>query len=450
MVSRALVTALGVTFGCAPLVAQTPAPQPDPALIEGVTINAGADGLTVRLDLSHPRQPEFHELDPPYRVFFDFADTRLKSQVTLNHDINHPLCRVVRVGQYLEEPPVARLVLEVTSKMAVKIATADDGKTIFFGLGNGAGRPEPAPQVMPAVEVGRTGWVAEAEREAIYQIMLSSMAQVRSFYLQEPDRVVIDIDDAGLQTTPSQPGDGNGLVKSVRMSQFSPDVVRCVLDLKQVAGHAVLKRLNPARLEIKLALGETKQRHVVVDPGHGGKDPGCSGYRAGLKEKDVVLDIGRRAATLLRSKGIDVTMTRSDDTFIELEQRPAIANRLRADLFVSIHCNAMPDSKKGQRSGSEVYYYTEQSSTFAQVMLHAFAEAVGLPGRGTYQRRFVVVRQAVMPSVLVETGYLDHAGDGKQLDSPEFRQRCALGVTHGVVQYLQRIPPRVEHVEEAG
>ena len=448
---RPILASLALLCGLAPLrAAEQPAEQPDPALIEGLTINADDNGITVRLDLSHPRKPEFHELNDPYRVFFDFPDTRLKSQVTLNHALNHPLCTNVRAGQYMEEPPIARLVLDVVGKQSIKIATEHDGKTIFFGLGNGGGRPAPAPVKQPSVQVGSTSWINEADREATFAISISEMAKVRSFYLQDPDRIVVDIDDAGLQTTPSQPTAANGLVQQVRMSQFSEDVVRCVFDLKRLAGHAVLKRLNPSRLEIKLALGETQKRRVVIDPGHGGKDPGTSGYRPGLKEKDVVLDIGRRAASLLTQKGIDVTMTRSDDTFIPLEERAAIANRLRADLFVSIHCNAMPDSKKGQRSGSEVYYYTEQSTTFAGIMLNAFADDVGLEARGTYQRRFVVVRQAVMPAVLVETGYLDHVGDGGKLDTPDFRRRCALGVTHGVVQYLQRMPPRIEHVEEAG
>ncbi len=413
---------------------------PEPALLNGWTIRADADGVTIRIDLSDARQPRFGELKSPYRAYFDFPNTRVRSGQTLDQAVNHKLLTRVRAGQFAQEPPVARLVLEMPAKTGIRVATAEGGKVLFLGLGEGAGRPARPDPPRPGLQVTRTAWSEQEQRLATLVVELTAPAETRSFYLGQPDRIVIDIDGAELRAAAVQPGPRNGLVDAVRLSQFEPDVVRCVLDLKQAAGHLVLKRLNPHRLEIRVSRGEIRDRLVVVDAGHGGKDPGCQGYRPGLKEKDVVLDVAQRVAALLTGKGVRVELTRADDTFVPLSERAAIANNLRADLFVSIHCNAMPDDKRGTRSGCETYWHNDRSETFATIMLGEFAQATGLNPRGVHQRRFVVVRETVMPAVLVETAYLDHPGDGARLDTPDFRQQCAVGIVHGVMSFLQRMP----------
>ncbi len=420
------------------------------ALLDGVSIEQSTQGVTIRVDLSHARQPRYTEVDEPCRAILDFHQTRLKAGQTLQYAVNHELVRAVRVGQVTDEPPVTRLVLDLSRRQGVRIARENDGRTLFIGLGAGGGqRPAKAPPQQPRLQVTGARWELQDEREASFTIALSELTDAKSFFLSEPDRLVIDLAGALLQTEPQQPAASNGLVSAVRMSQFEDDVVRCVLDLKGPAGYAVLKRLNPSRLEVRLGRGETRGRRVVIDPGHGAHDSGCVGYRPGLLEKNVVVEIGRRAAELLRGKGVEVRLTRDGDTFLPLSERPALANAWPADLFVSIHCNAMPNEKKGQRSGSEVYYYTAQSEAFAEVMLAAFGEEVGLATRGTYQRRFVVVREALMPAVLVEAGYLDHAGDGQKLSTPEFQQRCAMGIMRGVMRFLQRLPGGLQAVEAA-
>ncbi|MBI2300684.1 MAG: N-acetylmuramoyl-L-alanine amidase, partial [Armatimonadetes bacterium] len=159
--------------------------------------------------------------------------------------------------------------------------------------------------------------------------------------------------------------------------------------------------------------------------------------------------VALRVAKLLDGKGVKCTLTRDDDTLIPLHDRPKMANALGADLFVSIHCNAMPDDQKGQRSGTELYYYTGQSSAFAALMLKEVADEIGLAARGTFTRPFVVVKESVMPAVLVELGYLDNAGDGKKLETDDFQQRCAVGIVRGIVRQLQRLPRREPATDEA-
>ncbi|NUQ02167.1 MAG: N-acetylmuramoyl-L-alanine amidase [Armatimonadetes bacterium] len=407
------------------------------ALLKDITVAANADGVTIRIDLSHPREATSHELKSPHRVWFDFPDTQVRSG-TISRPVNHKLIKAVRAGQFSAEPPIARVVLDLSGDHSLKLARADEGRVLFIGLGKGGGRPEEKPARRPTVSVAGGEWAEEGDESARFVLRLSDMAPVRAFYLDDPERVVLDIEQACIAGPAADPSLRNGLACDVRMTQFESDVVRLVIELRSPAGFALRKLLNPARLELRLARGETRNRLVVIDPGHGGKDAGAKGYKAGLLEKDVVLDIGRRAAELLRGKGVRVVMTRDDDTFIPLSERPGMANNLGAHLFVSIHCNAMPEGKKGTRSGTEVYYHTPISSSFAEVMLKEFTDCTETTARGTLSRRFVVVREALMPSVLVETGYIDHPDEGAKLADPSFRQRCALGVVHGVMRYLER------------
>lgn len=167
------------------------------------------------------------------------------------------------------------------------------------------------------------------------------------------------------------------LLLQVRVGQFSPDVVRVVLDMKSLRGHKTFLLPDPYRLVIDIH-GERKRRKpgisakgkigrpratkkavprgirkIVLDPGHGGRDPGAIGP-GGIKEKDIVLSIAKRLAKKLKRKmGVEVILTRTDDSYIPLEDRTAIANAHDADLFISLHTNA---SHNRRARGIETYY----------------------------------------------------------------------------------------------
>lgn len=226
------------------------------------------------------------------------------------------------------------------------------------------------------------------------------------------------------------------------------------------------------------ALG-LKIRRVVIDPGHGGQDEGTRGA-TGLLEKDLVLDVALRLGKLIESRmGSDVVYTRSDDTFIPLTQRTAIANENRADLFLSIHANSSPYSQIG---GVESYYLNftnakdalavasrenassdksvfelhdliqkitlqdkaEESKEFAgriQAALFPFAARYdsGIKNRGVKKAPFVVLIGASMPSVLAEIGFLSNPKEEALLKKSEHRQRLAEALYHGVSRYAQSL-----------
>jgi N-acetylmuramoyl-L-alanine amidase len=172
---------------------------------------------------------------------------------------------------------------------------------------------------------------------------------------------------------------------------------------------------------------------VVIDPGHGGKDPGAIGI-GGLREVDVVLPIGLQVARLLEQQGVQVVLTRSADYFVELPGRVAIANRVNADIFVSIHANAV--ANRPDVSGLETYYLSN-GLTLARFIHNSILQSLGINDRGVRRARFYVLRHSDMPSVLVETGFVTGLDDSARLATPAYQSQMAEAIARGILQYLQ-------------
>lgn len=179
---------------------------------------------------------------------------------------------------------------------------------------------------------------------------------------------------------------------------------------------------------------------IVIDPGHGGPDPGAVGIN-GLRETDVVLDVSLQLAQLLQAKGINVLMTRTSEVDVDLPPRVALANNSRADLFLSIHANAL-SMDRPDVNGIETFYFETSRS---RALAHAVQEQVldispGSPDRGARPGRFFVIRRTVMPSALVEMGFVTGSLDSPRLADPAFRRRLAVALANGLLRYLVANP----------
>lgn len=186
---------------------------------------------------------------------------------------------------------------------------------------------------------------------------------------------------------------------------------------------------------------------VVIDPGHGGYQPGAIGVN-GLKEKDVTLDIGLKVRDALKAKGIDVVMTRETDKFVSLQDRVTFTNKQLADLFVSIHANSF----NGNVKGTEVLYYdrafpqpdypaspemealTEYSKQLAQSLQTTFVNEIGTVNRKIKPDAAYVIRRGTIPSALVETAFIDNVEDAKLLASPSGRTQMANAIANGIAK----------------
>lgn len=174
---------------------------------------------------------------------------------------------------------------------------------------------------------------------------------------------------------------------------------------------------------------------VVLDPGHGGRDPGAVGI-GGIQEKEIVLDITEQVSRILEQRGIQTVLTRTSDLEIDLQPRVDIAERVRGTVFVSIHANAISMSRPDV-NGLETYYY-ESGLTLARTIHNSLLQATGAPDRGVRQARFYVLRKTSMPAVLVEVGFVTGDQDGPRLANASYRSQVANGIANGILQYLSR------------
>lgn len=278
--------------------------------------------------------------------------------------------------------------------------------------------------------------------------------------LADPRRLVIDVYALGVEPSERTP--------ALRAAETKPAFA---------AAAAPSAKTSTAPM---VAVAEKPRRRVVViDPGHGGKDPGATGAR-GTKEKDVNLAAALELARVLRERGdMDVVLTREDDVFIPLSDRSAKANDIDADLFVSLHCNA---TRNRRENGFEVYSVSETASDPAAEELAAAENAVlelegkkpedelakqvllamtkteminespqlavlverevakraEVDDRGAKQAGFYVLRGTHAPAVLVEMAYLSHSKEEAKLGSRRFRRKVAEGVAAGIADYARK------------
>ena len=204
-----------------------------------------------------------------------------------------------------------------------------------------------------------------------------------------------------------------------------------------------------------------KVRTVCLDPGHGGKDPGNE--VGSNQEKRHTLLLAKEIRTQLARAGLKVTLTRSTDSFVELQARPELARRRSADLFVSLHFNAA-DAGRSTVQGAEVYCLTpagaastnargegnvagsfpgnrhnEQNLYLAYQVQKSLTRNLAVEDRGVRRARFAVLRDAVMPAVLIEAGFLSHPVEGRQILSAAYRRKIALAIVEGLLAYKRAV-----------
>ncbi|BBA78967.1 N-acetylmuramoyl-L-alanine amidase [cyanobacterium endosymbiont of Rhopalodia gibberula] len=173
---------------------------------------------------------------------------------------------------------------------------------------------------------------------------------------------------------------------------------------------------------------------VIIDPGHGGKDPGAVGLR-GLQEKDVILPISLDVSRLLQEQGVQVKLTRNADYFVSLQGRADLANRVGADIFVSIHANAVGGSRSNI-NGMEVFYYGHQD--LSEAIHRSIVCSINVDDRGVKKGRFYVLRKSGMPASLVEVGFVTGTEDNRKLSDPAYRLQMAQAIAQGILDYIQQ------------
>ncbi len=331
--------------------------------------------------------------------------------------------------------------------------------------------------------------------------------------LNKPQRLYVDLQNTRLaKDFPKVVPINDDLLMDARAGQYQNDTVRVVVDIKSFKTYKIFSLMNPFRIVIdvwgeggaassaeqtqaavklpggkippgsiarSLALGV---RRIVVDAGHGGKDPGARGVCRSAREKDVTLSLARRLKQKLESRlGAEVILTRNKDTFLTLEERTALANTKEADLFISLHVNA---HRNKEAYGIETYFLnlatdedsirvaamenatsTKNISDLQTILMdlmqnakinessrlasHVQANMVGhlkkhysrVRDKGVKQAPFYVLLGAQMPAILVETSFISNPRECQRLLDPGYQDRICDGILSGIESYIEATGP---------
>lgn len=307
----------------------------------------------------------------------------------------------------------------------------------------------------------------------------------------------------------------DGLISNARVGQYDPETLRVVLDIDKIGDYTIFPLHDPERIVIDVKVDKEKARaltrkksarpagkgilkpekpdssvslarqlglsvrRIVIDPGHGGKDPGCI-FKGGLKEKDIVLDLAKRLKKKIEA-GMDceVFLTRTSDVFIPLDERNAFANMKDADLFISLHVNA---HKQSSIYGIETYFLnmatdkravmvaarenatsekniSDLQSILDELMLNtkitessklAYSVQEGIMSGvekkykknrnlGVKQAPFYVLISADMPAILIETGFITNSTERQRLQSSTYKETISDGILNGIKSYMKSI-----------
>lgn len=337
-------------------------------------------------------------------------------------------------------------------------------------IDNPTDNPSDKPVDPPAMDdTVRIKEITVEEQEDSYKIIIQGDGRIdgiKSFALDNPERFGVDIKKTLLDMEGESLKVKNNILSAIRYSQFNEDTVRVVIDLNEkVAGKV---SLSEDKESITILFGKDKAQEfeelgnttedgldvldwraagklIVIDPGHGGKDSGSRAIRNGetvLNEKEVNLDIALRLNRMLQAAGANTCLTREDDTYMGLYERPEKANALGGDLYISIHNNSSDSSSP---NGTEVYYYCKSNEAdygidtagFAKLVQKELVETIGLKNRGAKSEpAYAVLNKTRMPAIIIEGGFLSNDTDLNMILTDEFKENYAYATAKAIIQTL--------------
>ena len=449
-------------------------------LVTAVRRWVGANYSRIVIEVGGEAKFESVRLSNPDRIVVNVQNARLSRDLMgRTFPVEDGFLRQIRVAQF--SPEIARVVLDVNKIESYSIFSLPNPFRLVIDVQGGT-----PTQIATASKP-----VVPTNADARKQTKAPSAASANPATPPPATPAPVEIAAKTPPTTPpavetgpeplSSPAEGQEASAAQPLATKPRKKSRDKTDTAATDSNPPIQAANPTEsgsTTLTRALG-LKIGRIVIDPGHGGHDTGTIGP-TGLEEKDVVLDVGLKLRKLLeRNTGCEVVMTRSDDTFIPLEERTAIANEKSADLFISIHANASPDDSA---RGIETYYLNltsnpdalevaarenassqeavhqlqdiikkiamtekiEESQDFARlVQREVYSRVTKVSGaqrdRGIKKAPFVVLIGANMPSVLAEISFLTNPRDERLLKRTDYREKIASALYEGILDYLKNV-----------
>jgi N-acetylmuramoyl-L-alanine amidase len=485
------VATIGIALATIGGIAQTA--HPGTHSVSAVRHWSNPGSTRVAIEVSGEFEYRSDRLHNPERVYYDIlnARPRFDGKRLYTEDLDDQFVKRIRVAE--TTPGVTRIVFDLAGDTAINASILTSPDRLIIELRRVAAPtstdPPPATSVAaPITPAPLPAPIAPPQSAPLVKPVSLESAKSEPARVEptKPEPVKLDpprfgatkVDSVKPDPAPSRPMTTPSVVTAVATPPATPSVATSPASIPSTTIPKAARRTSTGETSLVRALGLKLQR-IVIDPGHGGHDEGTQGPK-GLLEKDLVLDVSLRLGKLIEEKmGSEVIYTRSDDTFIPLEGRTALANEKKADLFLSVHANSSPvpritgvetyylnftDSKDAMEVASRENAGSEQSISdlrdlIQKISLHDkasesrdFAERIqsalfafssrtftAEKNRGVKKAPFVVLIGANMPSVLAEIGFVSNTREEALLKKQDYRQRLAEALYHGVAKYADSL-----------
>jgi N-acetylmuramoyl-L-alanine amidase len=305
--------------------------------------------------------------------------------------------------------------------------------------------------------------ISTAEELKIYGVEVERHKQYDNYYVETNgvtlpkakmlgNRLIFDFKGVKVDKPQTIKVAKSGRVASIRIGQFSSDplIARVVFDLKREIKYETASLYGKGKILVEISDSGTavplvaqkepqkskklalKGKTIIVDPGHGGDDPGAMGP-GGVQEKDINLKTAKYLAGYLRERGAKVYLTRKSDVRHKLKDIVDFSNRAKGDIYIGMHFNSIDNPKI---SGTETHYYTPQSFKLACAVHNKLLSGIRREDRGIKRTMLYTVHHTKMPAIIVEPIYMTHFQDGLLIKSKSFQKEVARDIALGVEDYF--------------
>jgi len=386
-------------------------------IITGVEVQSTKNGPIIMVKATGPVSYRVSRLGDPPRLVVDIPGTTVSRdlQPVLAH--NSEGIKRIRVGQFQVNPDIVRVVVETDNVNTYDVESTMGGLAIGF-----------------LARINAMNWDSWSGGS---RLTLEATGPVNAEVIKDKKRLVVTIPSTtwGLQESEFVVNRGN--IASIRVEErrMSPPTVILEVDLLEDASFLVVSSGQQGRVVVDIGGSNLlKGKRIMIDPGHGGSDPGAISY-SGIYEKEFTIAISHMLREILEAQGAEVRMTRTGDQTVEVRDRVYMANAFRADVLISVHANSFNDRSK---RGIEVYHCSKLDTTIrlAEIMRDTLVEALGFEDRGVRKAMFLVLLETNMPAVLVETGYISNPQEERLLKDPAFQRRVAEALSAGIIKYF--------------
>ncbi len=396
----------------------------------------------------------------PSRIVVDIVGARLDQNCKNDLDVNARVAQfsenTVRVVvETAEKPPVAEAVASRTVDIPfTPVAVAASGKTpastaLDKDVQTVPVTPTPTPTPGPVIAIGPASVESDTEQSARIRIPAASA------FLSTPQLRRIDPLTMEMVFPKAQFAGALVNLHSAAIAESSVSNTESTATIRLVTTRPMGAQFSVVGNGVELVLikprvgdGKLAGKVIVVDPGHGAHDNGASSPNKDVFEKNLTLAIGKLVAQELTANGATVIMTRSTDVFVELKERGEIANRNKADFFVSVHINS--NKTNDSASGTITFHHggSQMGNLMAVCIQNEIKKIDGMPAIGVWadtqiykKGGFAVLRYSTMPGVLLELGFINNSKDRKRMQEADYHQSVARAVVKGIRVYLGDVKP---------